>query len=128
TFVIVDQSGQTLYFSAGTGKYLQPAAGPPNRDVVAMARPGLRADLREALSRAKEAGQRVVRDRVAVQINGGLQMISIAIEPVRGGKEIAYGIVFTDRGPIRAQDETAGARNPDSDEAAVRQIETELRE
>src|SRR5262249_40360314 len=46
TYVVVDETGQTLFFSSGTGKYLQPAAGPPNRDIVAMARPGLRADLR----------------------------------------------------------------------------------
>ena len=39
-YVIVDESGQALYFSAGTGKYLQAAAGPPNRDIVAMARAG----------------------------------------------------------------------------------------
>ena len=63
-YVIVNGSGEALYFSAGTGKYLQAAAGPPTRDVVAMARPGLRADLRAALHRAKQAGRQVMRDRV----------------------------------------------------------------
>jgi two-component system CheB/CheR fusion protein len=53
SFVIVDETGQTLFFSSGTGKYLQPAAGPPNRDVVAMARPGLRADFARGLSSSK---------------------------------------------------------------------------
>src|SRR5499427_5432993 len=107
TFEIVDESGQTLYFSSGTGRYLQPAAGPPNRDIVAMARPGLRADLRTALHRAKETGQRVARDRIHVQINGGVQMVSLAVEPIIEGKETAYGIVFIDRGPTSAHDETA---------------------
>ena len=106
TYVIVDETGQTLYFSSGTGKYLQSAAGPPNRDIVAMARPGLRADLRTALHRAKETGQRVLRDRIHVQINGGDQMVSLAVEPIIEGKETAYGIVFTDRGPVSAQAET----------------------
>src|SRR5262252_1635280 len=32
TYVIVDEAGQTLYFASGTGRYLQPASGPPNRD------------------------------------------------------------------------------------------------
>jgi len=105
TFVIVDEIGQTLYFSSGTGKYLQPAAGPPNRDIVAMARAGLRAGLRAALHRAKETGQRVVRDRVHLQINGGIQMVSLTVEPIIEGKEMAYGVVFTDRGPISAQAE-----------------------
>ncbi|MBV9200105.1 MAG: PAS domain-containing protein [Alphaproteobacteria bacterium] len=130
TFVIVDEAGQTLFFSSGTGKYLQPAAGPPNRDIVAMARPGLRADLRAALHRAKETGERVVRERIAVQINGGLQMISLAVERVLEGNETAYGIVFTDRGPIRSDEDVAGASRPvgEGEDATVRQIEKELQE
>ena len=97
SYVIVDESGQTLFFSPGTGKYLQPAAGPPNRDVIAMARPGLRTDLRAALVRARETGRRVVRDRIAVRINGGNQIISLAVEPVSENGETGYGIVFVDR-------------------------------
>jgi len=128
TYVIVDESGQTLYFSSGTGKYLQPASGPPNRDVVAMARPGLRADLRAALHRAKERGQRVVRDRVAVQINGATQMISLAVEPIREEKETVYGIVFIDRSSTRGSDETTSAKRPETEDATIRQIEAELQE
>jgi two-component system, chemotaxis family, CheB/CheR fusion protein len=128
TFVIVDETGQTLYFSSGTGKYLQPAAGPPNRDIVAMARPGLRADLRAALHRAKESRQRVVRDRIHVQINGGIQMVSLAVEPILEGKEIAYGIVFTDHGPITAQDEPPRTERPEGQDSTVQLIEKELQE
>ena len=47
------------------------------------------------------ASQRVVRDRVAVQINGGAQLVSLAVKPVAEGKETAYGVVFIDRGPTR---------------------------
>ena len=125
TFVIVDETGQTLYFSSGTWKYLQPAAGPPNRDIVAMARAGLRADLRTALHRAKETGQRVVRDRIHVQINGSIQMVSLTVEPIIEGKETAYGVVFTDRGPVSAQDETPRAEGQDT---TVQLIEKELQE
>ena len=92
-----------------------------------MARPGLRADLRTAFHRAKETGRRVVRDRIAVQINGGTQMVSLAVEPVGEAKETAYGIVFIDRGPIRTEQETATAR-PDVDDATIRQIEQELQD
>src|SRR5215831_18794298 len=128
TFVIVDETGQTLYFSSGTGKYLQPAAGPPNRDIVAMARSGLRADLRSALHRAKETGQRVIRDRIQVQINGGIQMVSLAVEPIIEGKETAYGIVFTDRGPTSAHDETARIERQEGQDTTVQLIEKELQE
>jgi two-component system, chemotaxis family, CheB/CheR fusion protein len=128
TFVIVDETGQALYFSSGTGKYLQPAAGPPNRDVVAMARPGLRADLRAVLHRAKETRQRAVRDHVQVQINGGIQTVSLAVEPILEGTEIAYGIVFTDRGPIAAENVPPRKDGPEGQDATVQLIEKELQE
>jgi two-component system CheB/CheR fusion protein len=127
-FVVADESGHALYFSVGTGKYLEPAAGPPNRDVIAMARTGLRADMRAALHHAKQTGRRVTRDRVTVQINGGLQRISLTVDPVRVGDEAVYGIVFLDRGPVRAESQTANPTDSEREGEAVRQIELELQE
>ena len=127
TFVIVDEFGAALYFSTGTGKYLQAAAGPPTRDVIAMARPGLRADLRAALHHAKESGRKATRERVAVQIDGGVQMISLVVEPITEGKETAYGIVFLDHGPIETRDETGTGRHAGED-GTIQQIERELQE
>ena len=124
TYVIADDAGEALYYSAGTGRYLQPAAGPPTRDLVAMARTGLRADLRVALHRAKETGQRTVRDRIAVQINGGVQMVGIAVEPITEGSETVYGIVFSDQGPMRSEDGSAASGS----DGTVQQIEMELQE
>jgi two-component system CheB/CheR fusion protein len=127
TYVIVDETGEALYFSTGTGRYLQAAAGPASRDIVAMARPGLRADLRAALYRAKETGRRVTRDRVAVQIDDTVQTIGLTVEPISEGSEIAYGVVFTDLGPARAPAE-AGAEQPEDEVVAIQQVEKELRE
>jgi two-component system CheB/CheR fusion protein len=127
-YVIVDETGRALYFSAGTGKYLQAAAGPPNRDVVAMARRGLRPDLRALLHQAKQAERRVTRSGIAVQVNGGVQTISLAVEPIKEGAETAYGIVFIDRGPIDTEHESAKPQAPESDDIAVRLIERELNE
>jgi two-component system CheB/CheR fusion protein len=127
-YVIVDESGQTLYFSAGTGKYLQAAAGPPNRDIIAMARPGLRPDLRALLHHAKQADRRVTRSGIPVQIDGGVQTISLAVEPIKEGNETAYGIVFIDRGAIETEHESVNSEIPESKDIAVRQIERELSE
>jgi two-component system CheB/CheR fusion protein len=127
TYVIVDEVGEALYFSDGTGKYLQAAAGPATRDVVAMARQGLRADLRAALYRAKQSGRRVTRDRVAVQIDGGVQTICLTVEPIAEGSEIAYGVVFADLGAARAKAED-GTEHPGREGAAFDQVERELKE
>jgi two-component system, chemotaxis family, CheB/CheR fusion protein len=125
-YVIVDESGQALYFAAGTGKYLQAAAGPPNFDIIAMARPGLRPDLRALLHQAKQTDRRVVRTGIEVQVDGGVQIISLAVEPIKEGNETAYGIVFIDRGPIETEHESANSQAPESREITVRQIEKEL--
>jgi two-component system CheB/CheR fusion protein len=128
TYVIVDEVGDVQYFSAGTGKYLQAAAGPPSRDILAMARPGLRSDLRAALHRAKESGRRVARNCGAVQINGDVQTVRLIVEPITEGNEIAYGVVFADRDPIRTQDESGDAERPAGEDTAIREIEKELQE
>jgi two-component system CheB/CheR fusion protein len=127
-YVIVDETGQALYFSAGTGKYLQAAAGPPNRDIIAMARPGLRPDLRALLHQAKQANRRMTRSGIAVQVDGGVQMISLAVEPIKEGNETAYGIVFIDRGLVETEHESANSEAPESRDITVRQIEKELNE
>jgi len=82
TYVIVDDTGEVLYFSAGTGKYLEIAAGPPSRDILALASPGLRADLRVALHRAKESGRRAARDHIPVATASGVHLIDLVVEPI----------------------------------------------
>ncbi|HEY2541408.1 MAG TPA: CheR family methyltransferase [Stellaceae bacterium] len=125
--VIVDEANEALFFSAGTGKYLEPAEGPASRDIIAMARPGLRGELRAALHRAKETGQRAARECIAVQINGGAQLIGLAVEPIVEGDETLYAVVFIDHGPMRTQDENDSAQRA-GEGATVQQIEKELRE
>jgi two-component system, chemotaxis family, CheB/CheR fusion protein len=64
--VIVNREGDVLYYSARTGKYLEAAAGSPNRQLLAMARKGLRLELRTALREAMETRRRVTRERIEV--------------------------------------------------------------
>jgi two-component system CheB/CheR fusion protein len=126
-YVIADERGEALFFSAGTGKYLQAAAGLPSRDIVAMARPGLRLDLRAGLRRVRESGQRDTRDRIAVEVDGGIQTINLVIEPITEGNETVYAVVFIDAGATRPPEAGAAADYP-ADEDAAQQIERELQE
>jgi two-component system, chemotaxis family, CheB/CheR fusion protein len=68
--VVVNAEGEVLHYSTRTGRYLEPAFGSPSRELVAMARKGLRHDLRAALSKAVETGQSVTNDRVALEVSG----------------------------------------------------------
>src|SRR5262249_55799170 len=66
--VVVTRDGDVVYYSGGTGKYLEPPPGRPNRSLIAMARKGLRLPLRAALNDAIETRRAAVRDNVAVEV------------------------------------------------------------
>ena len=55
-------------------------------------------------------------------------MISLAVEPINEGSETAYGVVFIDRGPVWAQDESGSAAHSAAEASTVEQIEAELQE
>ena len=56
--VVVNLDGDVIHYSSRTGKYLEAAPGHPSRQLLAMARKGLRLDLRSALQEAVETRRR----------------------------------------------------------------------
>ena len=68
--VVVNREGDVVHYSARTGRYLEAAAGVPTRQLCAPARRGLRLELRSAFQEALETRRTVVRERVAVEIDG----------------------------------------------------------
>jgi two-component system CheB/CheR fusion protein len=124
--VVVNADGDVLHYSIKTGRYLEPAFGSPSRDLLAMARKGLRLDLRAALRKAVETHQTVTNDHVSVEVNGaGIQTVSLTVQPITEGDETVFLVVFTDVGPVRPSGEVA-----ESVPAAgtIEQVDRELRE
>ncbi|MFM0154452.1 CheR family methyltransferase [Paraburkholderia sediminicola] len=56
--VLVNRDGDVVYFSARTGKFLEPASGVPTRQILTMARKGLRLDLRTVFRESTGTGAR----------------------------------------------------------------------
>src|SRR5690606_1097836 len=50
--VVANADGDVVYYSSRTGRYLEPPAGAPSQQLFAMAKRGLRVDLRAALREA----------------------------------------------------------------------------
>jgi two-component system CheB/CheR fusion protein len=128
--VVVSERGDVLHYSAGTGKYLEAGSGPPTRDLMALARKGLRLDLRAALRKAAETRRSVALNGIAFGTEGGEQVINLMVEPITEGAETVFLVVFADVGPVRAHDpaKPEGAVAAASEVAAVDQLEAELRE
>ena len=81
--VLVNHSGDVVFFSARTGKYLEAPLGVPTRQILTMARKGLRLDLRTLFREAVESGQTVTRESVPVEAEDGrVQLVTITIEPL----------------------------------------------
>jgi two-component system CheB/CheR fusion protein len=128
--VVVNREGDVLYYSARTGKYLEAAQGSPNRQLLAMARKGLRLELRGALREAIETRRRVQRDHVEVEVEDRLQLVTLIVEPFPDqSTESLYLVLFNDVGSAFRPGEPAfPGFSPRSGKEGSEQLESELRE
>ena len=128
--VLVTRGGDIVHFSARTNKYLELAPGAPTRQLMTLARKGLRLDLRSAFREAIDTDASVTRAAVAVTADDGrLQLVDIQIEPLgeRAGEEPLYVILFADRGPLLKAEDAEG-RIPVSEASETLHLERELRD
>ncbi|KQP31997.1 CheR family methyltransferase [Methylobacterium sp. Leaf100] len=129
--VVVDREGDVVHYSTRTGKYLEAPAGLPSRQLLTLARRGLRLDLRSALREAIESHGPAFRSDIAVEgEEGRIQVVSITVEPLplREGADPLLVVLFHDQGPSlsRSDAEQRDARpKPGSD---ALQLEHELRD
>jgi two-component system CheB/CheR fusion protein len=78
--VLVNARGDILYISGRTGKYLEPAAGKINWNLLAMAREGLRSELSSALRKALRRENAVTLTNVVVRTDGGTQALDVTVQ------------------------------------------------
>jgi two-component system CheB/CheR fusion protein len=126
--VVVNRSGDIVHYSTRTGKYLENAAGAPSRQVIAMAKRGLRLELRSALNDAIETRRTQDRAGLSIEIDDRTQMVDLTVEalPDLDGDPL-FLVVFTDVGPPRGADEQTGQPAP-RERADVEHLEHELRD
>ncbi|TIL41575.1 CheR family methyltransferase [Mesorhizobium sp.] len=126
--VVVNGDGDVVYYSARTGRYLEAPQGIPSRQVLTLARSGLRLDLRAALREAATTRRTVVRENVIVDEDDEQALsIKLTVEPLaeRGKGERLYLVLFEPTGPVQARSDV-GPENRSSEGTA--DLERELRE
>jgi len=121
--VLVNASGDLVYISGRTGKYLEPAAGRVNWNIHAMAREGLHQELALALPSALRSGELVLCRNLRVGTNGGTQVIDLTVYPIQEPSALRgmAMVVFTDVATPPAAVASTGKRSP-----RVAQREAEL--
>ena len=105
--VLVNATGDLVYISGRTGKYLEPAAGKVNWNIHAMARDGLRHELALALPKALRSGERVVYRNLQVGTRHGTdapseaQFVDLTVQPIEEPAALRgmAMVLFTDVSP-----------------------------
>ena len=130
-YVIIDDAHEIVSSSRRTGRYLELGGGRPELNVLTMARPDLRAELRAAVQQAAQSGRKVVRPNLQIAVDGGRQRIDLVVEPLTGDdpERDHYVVVFQDAGPGSPEPEPAAEQaSGEGAEGGIAQLEAELRE
>ena len=122
--VLINAKHEGLYYFGSVDRYLKVVSGEGTRDVLAMAREGLRAKLRSAIQRAKQDHARVTVTGAQLKRNERSVGVSITALPVEGDNEELFLVSFVDDptpelSPVRPVESAADA-------SRVAQLEQEL--
>jgi two-component system CheB/CheR fusion protein len=100
--VLVNETGDILYISGRTGKYLEPAVGKANLNIFAMLRPGFQNDFAIAFRRVVMKKESVVLHNVKIATNGSMITLDVTIQWINKPEALLGKvlIVFTDVAPI----------------------------
>ena len=122
--VLINAKQEGLYYYGSADRYLKIVSGEDTRDVLAMAREGLRTKLSSAIQRAKQDHARVTVTGARVKRNGCSIGASITVLPVESGGESLLLVSFIDDPPpeLRAVRPVESA----ADTSRVTQLEQEL--
>ena len=127
--VVANREGDVVYFSTRTGKYLEAAPGLPTRQLLTMARRGLRLDLRTVFREAVETNRTVTRAGVKVESDDGrVQIVTLTVEPINEAMdEPLYLVLFADDGLTLSREEADSRLHSPADGVSA-QLENELRD
>jgi two-component system CheB/CheR fusion protein len=128
--VVVRPSGDIVFVSGRTGRYLELASGVTNTNIIDMARRDLRPDLHRALREAAKTRTEVVLQGLCLEDRGEVQRLNLIVRPISefGLQGDLFLIVFQELGPALPADhaEVAGLL-PRTGDSLAQALEGELR-
>ncbi|PYK97966.1 MAG: hypothetical protein DME19_14335 [Verrucomicrobia bacterium] len=128
--VVINEKAEIHYIHGRTGKYLEPAVGQANLNIVDMAREGLKFELSAAIRKARRQEKDVSYRDLQVRSNGGHQRVNLTVKPLREPENLRgmLLVVFEDMGPLRsAETGKTPIRLPALQRQRVNELEQELK-
>ena len=122
--VLINDAEEVLYVHGSTGRYLEPASGEANLNILRMARPGLRLGLATAVRKAVTLKEAVRFEGVQIQVDERVQTINLQVAPLTSPPAPGlFLVVFEDVPTV----ENAPVRTPALDsEQHIAALEREL--
>jgi two-component system CheB/CheR fusion protein len=96
--VILDADFQVVEFRGHTGRYLEPAPGDPNLNVLKLAREGLLYGLRTALHEARKSDRTFRKAGLRVKQNGSWRKVDVEVVPMNGSERPHFLVLFHESG------------------------------
>src|SRR5215831_1520232 len=123
--ILVDDMHRVIHLSESAGRYLQPPGGSLSGDVVDLARPELRFELRSALHRFFEQRQPTLSLPIMVRFNGAPHRVHVQVAGVTDATDAPRALVMFIEG--EAVDETIISAEPEqATNEIVRRVRQEL--
>jgi len=126
---LINRKYEILYFYGTTGDFLQAPTGEPTRDLIAMARQGLRTKLRAACHRAIRDNQAVIDNSARVKRDNTLLPCIITVKPIVDSKQ-AKGLLlvsFQINEHSPADESRLSEHKGDDESSLITQLEYELK-
>jgi two-component system CheB/CheR fusion protein len=127
--VLINRARECLYSLGPTDRYLRVAPGPPNLDLLAMARHGIRSRLAVAIAQGFEDGGRVLVRGGPVTWGGRSHAFDIEARPVQVGGETLMLVCFLDVARVASPANPAGPAGvaaPSGEATRIAELEAEL--
>jgi two-component system, chemotaxis family, CheB/CheR fusion protein len=123
-YVLVDGFGEALFYSGGTGNYLEFPSGTPSRHLLTTAKKELRLALRRGLHDVVASQAPVYLAEIAVPGDDEIHRVQVTLEPFEGSESPLYLVLFHDHGSVPLSSDDSAVPVPHS----VDYLERELRE
>ena len=122
--VLINRKYECLYYSGPTDRYLQVAAREPSRDLLDMAREGLRNKLRAAIQQASRENALAIATGAQASYGGSAVAVRIEVHPVQSAGEELLLVSFFDE-PER-EPRPGQSVEPADDLSRIAELEREL--
>jgi two-component system CheB/CheR fusion protein len=127
--VLIDSKARVLYVHGPTSDYLELPQGEPTRDLLSMARDGLRPGLRHAVRQAIDNNQ-AIKFRAQVHQGQTRREVSATVAPVAAGRPSAALLLVTFEAAAKAGSAASseeGSREAGESTASLHGLEDELK-